>query len=248
MNERSKRDVFHTWADLGVAFAIPLPPRTGDQTADIEQAVIDAARSLHAHPRLLETVVSWLVDRGDLVDARRLSRLAASELVDRERTALGFLIDSALELGAPESLREALGVCAPSPVPEPLFDVYREKPSLWFIAESQSGPLALKWRLWSEPARFRSVVVRPLPWLLARHPSLRDRLIRKGDLRVSILETLRHDTGGSVKSESELARLVGATRAAVRRAVRALEREGEVVIAPKAKNRRDTEIRLRDAA
>ncbi len=80
--------------------------------------------------------------------------------------------------------------------------------------------------------------------VLAANPWLRDRLIRKGDLRCSIVESLRFDAAGSVPSCATLATLTGVTRAAVIKALRALYAEGDVTIRPRAGSRRDYEVRL----
>lgn len=80
--------------------------------------------------------------------------------------------------------------------------------------------------------------------VLAANPWLRDRLLRKGDLRCSIVESLRFDAAGSVPSCATLATLTGVTRAAVIKALRALYAEGDVTIRPRAGSRRDYEVRL----
>jgi hypothetical protein len=80
--------------------------------------------------------------------------------------------------------------------------------------------------------------------VLAANPWLRDRLLRKGDLRCSIVESLRFDAGGSVPSCATLATLTGTTRAAVIKALRCLYAEGDVTIRPRAGSRRDYEVRL----
>jgi hypothetical protein len=73
---------------------------------------------------------------------------------------------------------------------------------------------------------------------------LRERLMRKGDLRCSIVEVLRHDVKGSVHAAAELARLTSTTRAAVNKALRALYLEGDVVIRVRPGSRRDYEVSL----
>ncbi|MCX5688833.1 MAG: hypothetical protein NTV94_03420 [Planctomycetota bacterium] len=80
--------------------------------------------------------------------------------------------------------------------------------------------------------------------VMRANPFLRERLMRKGDLRCSIVEVLRHDVEGSVHAAAELARLTGTTRAAVNKALRALYLEGEVVIRLRAASRRDYEVKL----
>jgi len=110
--------------------------------------------------------------------------------------------------------------------------------------------LSRKWGVWAPEAELKRDAIRPVEWLLAENPGYRERIVRKGDLRCSILEVLRRDVpkGGRVRSESELARLSGATRTAVRKALAALVQEGEVRVAKEAGNERDRVVVLRHAA
>ena len=80
--------------------------------------------------------------------------------------------------------------------------------------------------------------------VLASNPWLRDRMLRKGDLRCSIVECLRFDVQGVVPSCATLATLTGTTRAAVIKALRSLYAEGDVTIRPREGSRRDYEVRL----
>ena len=83
---------------------------------------------------------------------------------------------------------------------------------------------------------------------MEQNPTLRDRALRKGDLRTSIMESLLHERAGRADSAAQLARLSGATRAAVRKALARLVAEGEVVLEPRPGNQRDVQVRLRRAA
>lgn len=80
--------------------------------------------------------------------------------------------------------------------------------------------------------------------VLGANPWLRDRMLRKGDLRCSIVECLRFDAKGVVPSCATLATLTGTTRAAVIKALRSLYAEGDVTIRPREGSRRDYEVRL----
>ena len=99
-----------------------------------------------------------------------------------------------------------------------------------------------------EPAKpiftceYDPTMVQPEPRVLSMNPWLRDRAIRKGDLRCSILESLRFDAPGSVPSAATLARLTGTTRAAVNKALRFLYAEGDVTIRLREGSRRDYEV------
>lgn len=104
------------------------------------------------------------------------------------------------------------------------------------------------WRVWAPEFELKRDAVWPVGWLLDHNPEYRDRNIRRGDLRSSILEVLRWEAGGSVRSESELARLSGATRAAVRKSLAALVKEGAVLHDAQDGKQRDRGVRLRSAA
>jgi len=116
------------------------------------------------------------------------------------------------------------------------------------IAQRRAREASHRWGLWTPPIQLKPDALRPVDWVLARNPTYRGRIVRKGDLRCRILEALRRDAGGRAHSESELARLVGAARTAVRKALRALVQEGAVVIEPRASNDRDHAVVLRSAA
>jgi hypothetical protein len=70
-------------------------------------------------------------------------------------------------------------------------------------------------------------------WIIDRNPDYHDRIVRKGDLRCSILLVLRYDTpDGSADSEVALAEKCSANRIAVRNALDDLEREGYTLRQP----------------
>jgi hypothetical protein len=109
--------------------------------------------------------------------------------------------------------------------------------------------LSQKWGVWTPPVELKPDAVRPVTWLLDQNNEYRERVIRKGDLRVSIIETLRRDVPGhSVASEAALSRLSGATRAAVRKALDALRLEGVIGLGRDAMNERDHPVTLRRVA
>jgi DNA-binding FadR family transcriptional regulator len=80
--------------------------------------------------------------------------------------------------------------------------------------------------------------------VIDHNPSLRPRLLTGGDLRASVLAECEA-AGGPVPSEAELARRCGASRPAVRDAVRTLRLAGLVRTAPRGRGRT---VALRPAA
>jgi hypothetical protein len=244
MSQAKQKSVESRWARVGVLFNCALAA----PDPDLERLLLDTAREVHANPRLLPLAVTWLTEYGNFVARHRLARLISTELEPEPRAALGLILDLAIGHGAPGELRTALAACAPVAPPRPLSRDFAASPSLVAVAQRNASAPSRHWGLWTPPVELKRDALRPVSWVLARNPAYRDRIIRKGDLRCSILEALRHDAAGRTHSESELARLAGATRAAVRKALRALVQEGAVVIQPRAENGRDHAVVLRSAA
>lgn len=239
MIDQAVTDVESRWTRLGVAFTGDIAPKT----PDTDLLLLDTARVLPANPRLLPLCVTWLALYGGSIARHRLCHLIAGETDRRVLASLGLLLDESVANGASSEFLVPASFCLPLDRPRPLYDFQLRHP-LSEIARTNASPLARKWGVWAPPVELKPDAIRPVSWLLKHNPSLRDRIIRKGDLRCSLLETLRRDCGGWAASESELTRLSGATRTAVRKALAALVLEGEVVVGPEAGNKRDHAIRL----
>ncbi len=236
--------VLRDWARLGVLLSC----RPAVREPDLERLLLDTARACPANARLFVLAVTWLAAYGNFVARHRLKRLVATELEPEHQAALGLILASAVRHGASRDLLIAASACAPARPARPLFNVHRAS-GLGALAERSASALSREWGVLAPEAERKPDAVRPVGWLLRHNPAYRDRICRKGDLRCSILETLRHDApGGVVRSEAELARLSGANRSAVRRALDALMLEGEVEYPEPAANRRDHPVRLRRAA
>jgi hypothetical protein len=216
-----------SWARLGVLFNC----KPASRTPDVERLLLETARRL-PNARLLPLAATWLATFGSCVARHRLRGLILRELEPAHRPALGLLLEAAIELGAPRDLAIACEVCNREATPRPLFDVHRTSAALASIAEANASELSRRWGLWSPSIELKSDALRSAAWLHARNPDLRDRFVRKGDLRCSILETLRHDLGGVAASESQLARLCAASRAAINKSLASLA--VEVAVAPKS--------------
>lgn len=237
-------DTARSWARLGIAFGA----RPAPHEPDLERLLLASARELPRNGRLLPTIATWLAEYGNAVARHRLARLAAVELEPEDGAALGLLLDAAAASGGPADLAGLVGHRPVVPA-RPLSEEFRRTPALTAIAEGTASALSRRWGLWTPEITLKPDALRPASWLLAHNPSYRDRLLRKGDLRCSIVEALRHDApDGRTRSEAELARLAGATRAAVRKALADLVREGDVAILPRAANGRDHAVVLRRAA
>lgn len=218
------------WSRLGVLLGVA-PSRHGetlDDAVDVERLLLRTARAVPGHARLFGLAITWLVEYSGFVAKHRLRRLVIEELEPVHQPALGLLLEEAIRLGAQPDLRLAAEVCRPAHSPGPLFDAARDHLTLRTLAEQSATAESKRWGVWTPAPELKKDAIRPVSWLLEHNPGLKDRIVRRGDLRCSILETLRHDTAGVASSESELARLNAATRVAVRKSLHALVLEGEV--------------------
>lgn len=228
------------WARLGVLLNC-----APDATApDVERAVIDAARGVSERPYLIPLVVTWLSTHGVGVARHRLKALAVAELDARSSPVLGLLLDEAIGLGAPAELRIVREVCRPAARPGPLVGAFQAHPGLRGVAESEASDASRRWGVWLPPVQAKTDAIRPASWVRTHNPSWAARVVRRGDLRASVLESLRLDFRGSAPSLAAVAERTGATRLAVSRAVHALEGEGAVSHAPRAPHARARPIEL----
>lgn len=245
MNKTQTDIIERGWAQVGVLFGCE-PSR---ETPDLERLLLATAHRCPDNARLLPIAVTWLVEYGGFVARHRLKRLVQDELAPDDQATLGLIIEEAVANGATRDLLMVVEVCHPFESPAPLSNLQRDNTALVQIAEKHASDVSRRWGVWTPPVMLKRDALRPVSWLLARNPGYHDRIVRKGDLRTSILETLRRDVPcGTVPSESALTRLSGATRTAVRKALAALEPEGEVVVGAQPGNNRDHRVALRAAA
>lgn len=230
------------WTSLGAGFGGE--PARGRGTPDLERLLLETARRGPGMARLFVMAATWLHEYGDLVAKHRLKRLIAEELEDEHRATLGLLLDIAQRGTHPPEfetvIREIRG--QRKGAPRPLFEVERETAALAARAERRASAVSRAWGLWCEEIEFKQDALRPAAWMMARHPGLVMRADFRGDLRASIVASLRHDAGAG-RSEVALAMRAGGSRAQVRNALRNLEMTGRVR-AGKAEgaNRREVEL------
>lgn len=245
MTKISANNLERDWVQLGVLFGCE-PSGT---TPDPERLLLNTARKCPENARLLPLTVTWLVAYGQFVARHRLKRLVLDELEPEAQAVLGLLIAEAVAHGASRDLLIVSEVCQPCKTPRPLTNVQRHKRAIERIAQRRASELSRRWGVWAPSVVLKQDSVRPVSWLLDQNSEYRERIIRKGDLRTSIVETLRRDVASHVvSSESALTRLSGATRTAVRKALKALELEGAVVVGREPVNERDHPVRLLGAA
>jgi len=229
------------WAQLGVLYNCE-PSRA---TPDLERLLLETARQCSGNERLLPLITTWVVAYGLFIARHRLKRIVVEELEQDSQPVLGLLIETAVELGATRDLLIVPQVCRPLPYPRPLYNNQQEHPLLEGVARRNASALSQRWGVWTPKVTLKADAIRPVRWLLRENPVLRERIIRKGDLRASILETLRLDIpSATAASESAIARLSGATRTAVRKALAALKLEGAVTVRKSPDNDRDHPVTL----
>jgi len=245
INNKAYESVERDWARIGVLFGCE-PSR---RTPDLERLLIDTARKCPDNARLLPLALTWLVEYGQFVARHRLKRLVQTELEAEPQAILGLLIEEAVRHGTTRELLIVSEECHPLSPAAPLSRAQRDNVSLAHISERRASDVSQKWGVWTPAVELKPDAIRPVAWLLDQNTEYRERVIRKGDLRVSIIETLSRDVPGhSIASEAALSRLSGATRAAVRKALDALRLEGVIGLGADAMNERDHPVSLRRVA
>lgn len=221
--------VFAQWTRLGVLFG-GNPART---SPDLERLLLNTARLSPASARLFYLAVSWLSQNGNFVARHRLKHLVEVELETNAQPRLGALLALAVKHGASKGLLIAAEVCCKADEPRPLFNVQRPSRALAEVAHQHACREGLQWNLWIADQPPKTDALRPAKWVIEHNPDYLDRIVRKGDLRCSILLGLRHDAPDhTVESEVALAAYCSANRIAVRNALDDLEREGYALRQP----------------
>lgn len=211
------------WSRAGILFG-QRPART---SPDPERLLLATARLIPQSPRLYQHVIAWLSQYDCFIARHRLKRLILDELEPAHRPALGLILDLAIEHGASRELNKAANECGQLTEPQPLFAIHQTSPLRRDLARRTASPTAIQRGLWAPEIELTLDALRPVNWIIQHNPSYRERAIRKGDLRCTILETLARDTPDqALPSELDLVRLCAANRPAVSAALNDLAREG----------------------
>jgi len=210
------------WTRLGAGFDAA-PSR---EPPDLERLLLDTAREAPRMARLFVVAATWLHRFGDLVAKHRLKRLIREELEPVHHATLGLLLEVAQQGTHPPRFASILPGLSPAAEPGPLFEVERLPASLAARARRRASPSSLRWGRWCEEFALKSDALRPADWVMRHNPDLIPRADFRGDLRASVLASLDHDPDAG-RSELELARRCGGSRAQVRAALDNLELTGK---------------------
>ena len=215
------------WTRLGAGFNAP----PAAETPDLERLVLDTARHAPRMARLFIMAATWLHQYGDLIAKSRLRRLTREELSAERQPILGLLLEIAHQGTHPlrfGSITKDLPAAASA---RPLFDIERTNQRLAERAQRRASTISRRWGLWCEPIELKSDALRPARWVMAQNGGFTTRADFRGDLRSSILASLRHDPGAG-ESEFKLARACGGSRTQVRSSLDNLALTGRIARTP----------------
>jgi len=212
------------WARLGAMLNV----QAAEKTPDVEHLLLDTARVSSANTRLFVLTATWLAAYGDYVAKHRLARLIRDELESEYRPTLGFMLDWAKSQSNSNIARFNLAIqaCGSAKESRPLSDVECRNTTFRRLAEQRASALSRKWGRWMADFEPKKDALRPIDWIAEHNEALADRAMTGGDLLSTVLA--EYEATGVVDSESELARRCGASRPAVRDAIRRLEMAGRV--------------------
>ena len=236
-DQAMKDELLHSVAARWTRLGAMLNVKAAGRTPDIERLLLDTARVCSAHSRLFVLAASWLALYGDYVARHRLAHLVRRDLEVEYQSVLGLLLDWARENGVTNGSRFNLAIraCAPAASAQPLFDVERRTPALARLAEQRASSLSRKWGRWTIEFEIRTDAIRPAEWIAEHNPSLVERALTGGDLLASVLAECRADAH-AIQSEAELARRCGASRPAIREAIRRLQLAGRIRSIPRGRS------------
>lgn len=210
--------VLGQWARVGVAFDTP----AAATSPDLERLIIYTAQCLPQDPRLFAGAASWLSTYPLFVAKQRLEVLVRQTPAFAHRSELGLLLSTVEQASGTKHFKETVSLCEAADPARPLYDMQNDLPSWRRSAEIEASPLSRQWGLWCQPFEPKRDAIRPARWVIQNNPGYFDRAVLRGDLRLSILLTLRDDPSSGA-SELQLSKVCGGHRSAVRHALEGLE-------------------------
>ncbi len=213
------------WSRLGCTLNVA-PAR---RTPDLELLLLETVHEARRNSRLLILAATWLLCYGEFVAKRRLALLVREHLSGEDQPIMGLLLDwvRSRDVRHLHRFDAAIAQCAPAREAGPLLDLNRGDPVLHDLAEKRASLVSRSWGCWMETFEPKLDAIRPAEWVAKHNPSLAIRALCGGDLVATIAADV-HAGITDAGSESALARRYGASRAAVRDALRKLKLAGVV--------------------
>lgn len=175
--------------------------------------------------RALAVATTWLSQHSELVDVRRLGKVAA-ELEGLPAAILGAMIEIARETSpSADRLKAAQRHCRPLRNPRALFDRTESNPILRRFAKEGALPAFEAWGLWQDELSLKFDALRPIGWILEHCAELRLRALYGPGLEAEIVQVLERGPA----TIAAVAREVDASYSATHAAVSRLEGRGSVV-------------------
>lgn len=209
------------WARVGGGFMVAPAP----YTIDLEQLVGRTAVAAPRDYRALAVAITWLAQHSELVNVRRLGKVA-DELEELPAAILGAMLDVARETSpSADRLKSAQRHCRPLRKPRALFDRAEANPVLRRFAKDGAMPAFEAWGLWQDELSLKFDALRPIRWILEHCPELRLRALYGPGLEAEVIQVL--DRGPA--TIAAVAREVDASYSATHAAVTRLQGRGSVV-------------------
>jgi hypothetical protein len=209
------------WARAGGGFMV----EPASEPIDLEQLIGRSARAAPQDYRALAVATTWLSQHSELVNVRRLSRVAR-DLDELPSAILGAMIDIARATNAPaDRLKPAQRYCRPLRKPRAVFDRTQSNPMLRRFARESAMPAFEAWGLWQDELSLKFDALRPINWILEHCPELRLRALFGPGLEAEVVQVLERGPA----TIAAIAREVDASYSATHAAVTRLAGRGSVV-------------------
>jgi hypothetical protein len=220
-HDRERARLSAEWARAGGGFMVD--PAT--YAIDLEHLVGRTAIAAPGDYRALAVATTWLAQHAELVNVRRLGKVAG-DLEELPAAILGAMLDIAHESNpSAERLKSAQRYCQPLREPRALFDRTQANPVLRTFAKEGAMPAFEEWGLWQDELSLKFDALRPISWILEHCPELRLRALYGPGLEAEVMQVL--DRGAA--TIAAIARDVDASYSATHAAVTRLEGRGSLV-------------------
>lgn len=209
------------WARAGGGFTAEPSP----YPVDLENLVGRTAVAAPRDYRALAVATTWLAQNSELVNVRRLGKVARN-LAALPSAILGAMLEIAREANnAAERLSAVQHHCRPLHEARALFDRTQANPVLRSFARADSLPAFSAWGLWQDELTLKFDALRPISWILEHCPELRLRALYGPGLEAEVLQVLE----GGPTTVAAVSRAVDASYSATHAALSRLEGRGSVV-------------------